>query len=207
MTFGNVLPAFSDCLDQYLSTYERFGTDPFTREQLHEGTEDGELDRLLDLSVAYGLLGFDGAAYHVRFEPNAPVTRWEDWAEGRAQSIRDEIADRSAGDGGDPGVPDAEPEQLVHAETAFASVVVDDTDDFEQVADSVATAVETNPRGSVVLRSAGDRADRVQRLADRLCDPEVVADSPLSRPLDKEYTDVVGRHKDELEFRLYLTRA
>lgn len=202
MTPANVLPEFDDCINLYLTAYEQYGTEPFTPDQLDVGSVD-EDQRLLELGVAYGFLEFDGTSYNVKCEPGASAERWQSVATARVMRIQRAIGNCSGiGDASDVG----DPEGLTFEGETFASAFVTESDNFNAIADTV-SSVSTNDHNGVVLRSPADLANEVQRFADCLCDPSEVSETPLSASLKKEYTDVVGDQKDDLEFRLFLSHS
>lgn len=201
MTIENVLPGFDDCIDLYLTVYDQYGTEPFTPDQLDLDLAADEFQRLLNFAVAYGLLAFDGTSYNIRCEPGAPADRWQSLATDRVTRIRRAIPNRARMD----TIPDAgDLEELTFEGETFTSAFVTELDDFDAVADTVAS-VASDDHDGVVLRSPADLANEVQRFADRLCDQSEVLKTPLSDPLQKEYSDVVGDDKDDLEFRLFLS--
>lgn len=198
MTDRDVRPRLAECVGLYRRAYERHGTDPFTAERL-DGRDDREL---LDLSVAYGLLAFDGEAYRVRCAPDATDDCWRSAMRDRADAIRRAVSDATAGDDG--GATDERAGSKVsHGGRTYTSVFVAPSDDFDAVVRAVGRAHRADGHG-VVLRSPGDYAGEVQRFADQLCDPAAVAETSLAEQFQKESSDVVGHDKDALEFRLFL---
>jgi hypothetical protein len=194
-----VRPRLEDCVDLYLAAHDRYGTDEFTAEQATAELAAAS-ERLLELAVAYGLVEYDGTAYRVARTPDADADRWTAALTDRADRLRRAITDRRAGrasTGRDAVTVPFEDRQ-------FASVFVGEDEGFEAVVDAVAS-LDVGDRDGVVLRSPGQNANAVQRIADRLCDatPE---GTPLAASFQKEGTDVVGADKNELEFRLFLTR-
>ncbi len=206
MTVGGTLPALDDCLDAYLTAYERFETESFFSEELPISGER-KTERVLELAVAYGLLEYDGDKYRVHVEPDAPAERWNAAATSRATAIRRRVTNRDTDERVDqPGDAERESEQLQREGRHYASVFIDEADRFETVARCVREAATTDGADGVVLRSTGQLANEVQQFADRLCQADGGAKTPLVEPFQKDDTDVEGDHKDELEFRLYLSR-
>lgn len=199
MTTANELPGFDGCIDMYLTAYEQHGTEPFTPDRLDLDLAADEYQRLLELAVAYGLLEFDGTSYNVRCEPDAPADRWQSVVTARMTRIQRAIPDRA---GTDERSDAGDTEELTYDGGSFAGVFVTESDDFDAVADTVASVPDDYD--GIVLRSPAALANEVQRFADRLCDQSEVSETPLSVPFEKESSDVVGDDKDDLEFRLVL---
>jgi len=196
---SDTLPAVEDCVDLYLRIHDHFGTATFTPERLADVTDhDGRsLTRLLALLVAYGLLDQREGRYRVRCAPDDGVDRWRAAAASRGERLYRLVARQESAT--DASTHD---DSLSHDGAAFASVYVDDTDDFDAVETALVDALTARPAcDGVVLRAAGDLAATVQRVADRLCDRGV--DSRHWR-FEKTATELVGVEKDHLEFRLFL---
>jgi hypothetical protein len=195
------LPRLEDCLELHAAAVERYGPETFTETRAKRELAGTPSQQLLALAVAYGLFEFDGDAYAVRVEPDEPERAWRTNAIDRAERIRTAAVDRAThGTEGTDGV-----RALTHDSKRFASVAVGEPADLEEILDRL-EGVPLEEYDGIVLRSPGERANAVQRLADRLCEPSVTDESDLSRPFQKEYTDVVGDDKNELEFRLFLER-
>lgn len=205
MPVTDTLPRLDDCLDAYLQAYEQFGTEPFVPEGLSVPAET-QPERTLEIAVAYGLLEYDGNEYRVRVAPNAPAERWNAAATSRATAIRRRVTSRDTDERVGQQDDENGRERLQRDGRYYASVFVDEQDGFEAVTDRVHKAVTTDDVDGVVLRSRGQLANEVQQFADRLCDQETVADRPSGDTFRKDDSDVEGDHKDELEFRLYLSR-
>ncbi|AGB35977.1 hypothetical protein [Natronococcus occultus] len=198
------LPGLEDVLELYAAALDRYGSEPFTLGQAQRELSSEASSRLLELGIAYGLFEFDGdrGAYAVRAEPDAPIEEWRSDAIDRAERLRAAALDRTSGtDHAEDGV-----ETLTHDSRQFASVAVDEDPTVEAVGERLA-ALPLEEYAGVALRSPGERASAVQRLADRLCESSVTDETSLERPFRKESTDVVGADKDELEFQLFLERA
>ncbi len=206
MATSSSLPAIDRCVDLYLTAYECFGDDPFSSTSIVDHwtsseSSDADLEQLLSLLVAYGLVErTDDDQYRVRCSPDDDVSRWNEQATSRAKTLHHEVT--MARDDG-RAATESEAESLEYDGESFASVFVTEGDDVDAVATTVANAFDSSdPVAGVVLRSSGDAAGHVQQLADSLCD----RDDPTgrSRTLEKESSDLVGEHKDDLEFRLFL---
>ncbi|NKE38002.1 hypothetical protein GWG54_19845 [Natronococcus sp. JC468] len=199
---AGALPRLEDALELYAAAVDRYGTDRFTAAQARRELSGETSAGLLELAVAYGLLEFDGDAYAVRIEPDAPIAEWRSGAIERAERLRAAAIDRTDGNGrAEEGV-----ETLTHGSRRFASVAVDDDPSLESVVERLA-ALPLEEFAGIVLRSPGERASAVQRLADRLCEPSITDETGLEERFRKEATDVVGADKNDLEFRLFLERT
>lgn len=192
------LPALDACVRLHATAHERFGTDPFAPDAIDDPDEgrDRPLSARLDLSVAYGLLDRTGdGRYRVRCPPDAPHERWRDRYEERADALYQRVARTDGAD------------RITHEGEQYRDVRVPDGTSLDPVADAVAASTpENGSAAGVVLRSSPEFADRVQRMADDLTDPSG-AGGDLPARYEKEGTDLVGDHKDSLEFRLFLRRA
>ncbi|ELY64037.1 hypothetical protein [Natronococcus jeotgali] len=198
------LPRLEGVLELYAAAVDRYGTDRFTAAQARRELPVDASSRLLELAVAYGLLEFDGDgdAYAVRIEPDAPIEEWRSSAIERAERLRTAAIDRTDGNGrAEDGV-----ETLTRGSRRFASVAVGDDPSLEPVVERLA-ALPLEEFAGVVLRSPGEGASAVQRLADRLCEPSITDETGLEGRFRKEATDVVGADKNDLEFRLFLERT
>lgn len=194
------LPYFDVCLDLYRIAYDQQGTDSFVPNELDWYHPEHERDRILDLAVAYSLLTTDGTVYSVTCKPDASAECWESVAEDRADRVKQAL---STPDGDKDS--DAGRQSLTYDGEEYASVRVEDGDNFAAVAEAVSDVRLDRWKG-VVLRSPGDYANEVQRFADRFEESTNVDNVPLSTPLRKEYSDVEGSSKDALEFRLFLSK-
>jgi hypothetical protein len=206
-----------DCLDLYLHTWELLGDQAFTPADLAERlverdrgieytTAEGRPERHLHLLVAYGLLGRTvDDRYRIRCAPDEDLETWQKRRAERTEAIyrnvRARRADRSTGDDG------SDAELLRRRGATFADVPVDDGVGFDELTERVAAGLENAPRvDGVVLRAPAELTGHVQRLADGLCDRPTGEDA--DRPaFEKATADVVGEHKDDLEYRLYLRAA
>lgn len=201
MTTTDHLPEFEACIRLYRRVYREHGSEPFTGDQIEADAFETDVSRLLDLSVAYGVIEFDGHSYRASVAPDATTERWRSALGTHSDRIRQAIEDvePETHDTGEPA------DELAHEGKRFGSVFVSKGDGFESVVDSIAN-VPSVERDGIVLRSAGEYANELQRLADRICATSG-ADGALEGDFQKEASDVVGRNKDELEFRLFLAYA
>lgn len=202
METETTLPHFDICLDLYRTAYDQHGTDPFTSDQLAWDSPRKDCSHILDLSVAYGLLAFDGTEYRLRGGPEADENQWGAVLEAHGHTVEQSLLD-TLGTAHGSDRTQSNSDGLTRDGRQFASVFVAESDDFDAVADTVGT-VDLTEWDGVVLRSPGDYANEVQRFADRLSDESVTAELPFSRSLRKETSDVAGTDKDSLEFRLYM---
>lgn len=206
MVTSTTLPAIEDCIELYLATEAAFGDDPFSVADL-TGTDidlsDSDLEELLTLLVAYGLVDRIDDRYRLRCVPNESISRWRERSAERAEALYRLIRDRRRTDRNTTNESDVE--LLERDGKSFVSVFVFERDDVESVATAAANALARNDSVTgIVLRSSGQRADHVQQLADRLCTTDVVERTRLESSFEKGFSDVVGDSKDALEFRLFL---
>lgn len=198
MTTTNHLPDFEACIRLYRRVYREHGSEPFTRDQIEADAFEADVSRLLDLSVAYGVIEFDGNSYRADVAPDATTERWRSALRAHSDRILQAVEDV------EPETRDTTEsvDELAHQDRRFGSVFVSEGDGFESVVDSV-ESVSSGDRDGIVLRSTGEYANELQRLADRICAASGPAEA-LEGNFQKETSDVAGRDKNELEFRLFL---
>lgn len=199
MASANRLPRLETCIDLYLAASDRYGSDSFTAEQLDRDVSIPDPRRTLELVIAYGLVVPDESAYRIAREPDASADAWESVARDRARLIREAIARRN--DDGEA----TETRVLTHEANEYVSVFVATSDDLDAIVERI-ESLPLKDYDGVVLRAPGNDANRIQRFADRFCD-STPSESPLSIPHQKEYSDVTGNAKTELEFQLYLKQC
>jgi hypothetical protein len=204
------LGALDGCLDQYRRAYEQFGTDPFDVSRLARDS-DGETDELehaLELLVAAGLVERTVRdRYRVRCTPEESVETWQEKAAPRLSLLHRRVQETSV-DRGSRSTDDTE--TLTRDDEHFFGVQVTPETDVESLVDTLTTTYDEETYDGVVLRTRGNRADVAQRLADRLEGDDAGradARNQFVGGFEKIHTDLVGDHKDALEFRLYLRRV
>jgi len=213
MTPSEQLPAIDACIDLYTRLYDRHGRAAFDPESLSRRSADGDeeppgdesLPRLLDLLVAYGLLDRTREGrYRVRCAPDERLDRWQARTATRVETLHGLVPRTTSGSPGrSPSGSGGGRETLRHAGDEFASVRVTGADDLDSVTIALREALAEAPSAvGVVLRSPGDLAADVQRLADELPSGVEVDDETWS--FEKATTDLVGEDKDHLDFRLFL---
>lgn len=200
MTTKNDLPELEACARLYRQAYREHGSERFTRDQLEESEFRTDITRLLDLSVAYGMIEFDGVSYRISVEPDAATERWRSTLQTHANRTLQALDDANINSHDTTRSTD----EIDLKNETFGSVFISESDDFDSVVDSVKTVISSGSDG-VVLRSGGEYANKVQRFADRLCTPSELSGIQGTIQFQKESSDVVGSNKDELEFRLFLT--
>lgn len=201
----STLGALEGCLDRYVRAYERFGTDAFDASRLATDAESAADEAASDLTLlaAAGLLERIGdGRYRVRCTPDESVDAWREklaprltLLHRRVREVRDATPTNGGGDDG-PG------ETLTYDGESFLGVSVSPETDRESLTDTLAAAYDDSHAG-VVLRVRADRATVAQRLADALEDGKLPDDAFDGR-FEKVHTNLVGAHKDALEFRLYM---
>ncbi len=217
MPAGDSLPAIDGCIELYLAIDDAFDTASFDLDDLDRAlsptgpdgvsSRDRERRRRLDLLVAYGLLTrTDDGAYRVRCVSDAGVAEWERKAAARARELHRRTRRRATAGRPSAGESSDRTPTVVHAGEEFRSVFVDGDTDFDSVVATLAARGDDAESAGVVFRAPGEAANRVQRLADRLCDDETAAETTLTDRFEKTHTDLVGEDKDALEFRLFLRK-
>ncbi|WP_124179679.1 hypothetical protein [Natrarchaeobius halalkaliphilus] len=230
MCSSTSLPRIDDCLELYLIVTDRHGTSTFTRDDINQYRHIEDVESLLELGVAYGLFAVDSSQYRIRCEPDASRADWQEATTERATTIQRTISNRlesmrgsgavngSVAATGSKTTVDSDTttdsvrtelqrddgrEVLQHESDRYTSVFVSESDGFDAVFEAL-VSVPVDDCAGVVLRAPGEYASHVQRFADRLCTNSIVDESSLSTSYRKEYSDVVGDDKNELEFRLFL---
>lgn len=202
------LPRLDECLSLYQTVWERFEEESFTvaklthREPADEPDAfdiDGDERRCsLDLLTAYGLLERDSTdRYRVRCRPGESLEDWRRKSESPLEIVHRELRYRR--DGASDG---HHADHLHHRGEHYVSVRLDEDVPTETAVETIVEATTRAPNASgVAVRSPAALAGRVQRLADRLCDADPTDGDTT---FEKVTANVVGEHKDALEYRLYL---
>jgi hypothetical protein len=85
------------------------------------------------------------------------------------------------------------------------SVPVDENTDKTDLASAVAKQMNRSSTfDGIVVRSPADQIGYIQQLADELCDTEGMSETDLSYHFEKVASNIRGKHKDDLEYHLYL---
>jgi len=199
MTDEDRLPALDECTELYLTAFEEFGTERFDADEITSEAATDDVERVLDLAVAYGLLDQMGEAYEIAVEPDAPQRRWTATIISRMDRIRNSIESAWNSSGGvtQQGL------DVVQDETTFASVFLPEGEGEAYLRRAMDETVSGETDG-FVLRTPATNASTLQRLADRLCSGEQRDQPTEYGRFEKESTDVIGSGKDSLEFRIYL---
>lgn len=214
MSPPETFPAIDACIDLYVTVHDRYGMDAFDPDDLSRRSctrDDGtnlpadtrSLTRRLDLLVAYGLLERrDDGRYRVRCAPEEGLDRWRIDATNRIEALYRRVH-RAMGTSGDDPDDGGGRAQLRHDGAVFAGIRVSKPGDLDSAPSTVRAVLDEHPEcAGIVFRSPGELAAEVQRFADELCDPS--AAMVKGRTFEKETTELVGDHKDDLEFRLFL---
>lgn len=201
---------FEECIELYLAIWQLFSNQTFSPDTLIQRlidhdyaieyiTGDNEPQKQLNLLAAAGLVSqLDEDQYRIRCPPNQGLEYWKDQQSSHIESIYQYIQrhqeERNT----------ASENRLQRHGATFESVFLTEQTDLSQLTAAVDDALEdASTVTGVVLRSPAELAHHVQQLADQLCDREHIA-SDNRGPLEKTTADVVGEHKDDLEYRLYL---
>jgi|GEM_PF-3431770 len=199
MTDEYTLPAWDDCIDLYLTVSDEIGERPFVASELPDDASVEQADRLLDLSVAYGLLEMEGDEYQIAVPPDAPERRWTATFLTRVDRIRRSIGHAR----GESTAVDDRPKAIRQDDHVYASIFVPAPEDEAFVRESIRHTSLAGTDG-VVLRTPAANASALQRIADEICSSDPPDDAIEQPGFEKETTDVVGAEKDALEFRLFL---
>lgn len=206
-----------DCLDLYLYTWKLFGDQTFTLAELTErlvkrnrgieyATGEGEPERHLDFLVAYGLLKrVDDDHYRIQCTPEEDLETWQKRQAARTETIyryvQRQRTNRSDENEGSDG------EVLRRYGMTLIDVPIDNEVGIADLTERVAAASQnTSNIDGVMLRASAELSGHVQQLADGLCDRERVPDAEYPA-FEKATADVVGEHKDDLEYQLYLRKT
>jgi hypothetical protein len=209
MTLPETFPQIENCIDLYLAIHDRYGTEMFHPDALagwldtHDSVDLPADVHFLDLLVAYGLLArhHDGR-YRVRCAPDEDLDRWRTKAAIRVESLYQRVH-RVTGSSPTGSTDEHGRERLQHDGEAFVSLRVTHPDDLDSTSATLRTVLDEHPECvGIVFRSPGELAAEVQRFTDGLCDLSMTATG--ERTFEKVTTELVGDHKDDLEFRLFL---
>lgn len=207
MATPNSLPAVDRCLRLYLTAFVVFGDNPFSPAELvnssaYRNATNADVDQLLDLLVAYGLVAAtDDGQYRIRCRPDEDVAQWRKRAAARGERLHELVEEERETHRFVTDESDQEP--LRYSDELYASLFIIERDTVETIVETVPDAFDSSRNVvGIVLRSPADTAGHVQRIADELCDKARGADRRYT--FEKEYSDVVGDHKNDLEFRLFL---
>lgn len=201
---------FEDCIELYLAIWQLFSDQSFSPDTLIQRLidhnyaieyirDDDEPQKHLNLLAAAGLVSrLDEEQYRIRCPPDQGLEYWKDQQISHIESIYQYIEHHQE----KQNTPSED--RLQRHGATFESVFLTERTDLSQLTAAVDNALEnTSTVTGVVLRSPAELAHHVQQLADHLCDREHMA-SVSRDPLEKTTADVVGEHKDDLEYRLYL---
>lgn len=206
---------FDDCLALYLHTWELLDDQAFTSAEVVERlvnhdrnieyiTQEDEPERHLNLLVAYGLLDrMDDGRYRIRCAPDDDLESWQERQAIRTEAIYQYVQRQQA----DRPMTGERSDHLQRHGATFTDVFIDAEIGFAELIAQIAASMEdTSDIDGVVLRAPAELTGHVQQLADDLCDREGTDDADRG-PFEKITADVVGEHKDDLEYRLYLREA
>lgn len=214
------LPRIDRCTELYLDVWDLFGERSFEPDEVarrlieHERdvaalTGSDEPRRGLDLLVAYGLLERDDERYRVRCRPNENVEDWHRDVRPQLEAVHRRVGrlQRRRRDGPDSENEPGEGPVVRREGDTYVAIDVEEDAPFLEIAANVTESATRQPdTAGVALCAPADLAGAVQQLADRLCSADAMAE--VGRPrFEKVTSDVVGEHKDDLEYRLYLRRV
>lgn len=218
MSSADSLPQLDACVALYLDVWELFGKQSFTPTDLSRRVvnEVRTIDAVtgqngpetnLDLLVAYGLLACDGEdRYRILCTPKESIEEWQRKRLSQLETLRQRIdrQQRQPGYGVDGSEDDGEADLLLREGAAYVSVRVDEGGTLEAVAADMREQLDRNPDVTgIALRCPAILTRRVQKLADYLCADDATVKTGVGR-FEKVNSAVVGAHKDDLEYRLFL---
>lgn len=173
----------------------------------HEDDVQREKDpkQALNRLVAYGLLRrTDDDRYKIHCKPGDSVAEWHAKIRSRVEAIHQRIHNTEQYESHRSTVGERKNILRHNGNTYFGVSASEDT----EFRDLVKTLKELLERGTahagVVLRAPATEAAKVQGTADRLYDPNEMAELSCPFCFEKEYSEVVGENKDTLEYRLFL---
>lgn len=216
MASDDSLPNIGECATLFHQVCRTFTDEWFTVEELckllrqekndERSHEANDLDDFLDLLVAYGLLQRDAKhRYRIRCRPGESATEWHANVEPQIEAIHRHIhtSERS----GRTLVTSDKPKDVIpHKEETYLGIFIGEDTEFQELVTVLTELLKQDlDRASIVLRSNANEAATLQGIADRLHDPDVMAEKGCPYRFEKEDTEVVGEHKDDLEYRLFLT--
>ena len=199
MTFSGILPRIKQCAELYRQIFETHGTDTFQRatiaESLQHDITDSRVREDIHLLAAYGVIKkVDHDTYQLCCHPDEDVDQWQSQIDGQIAEIHNYITNNDTHT--HTAIRPME-EPVSRNDDSFRSIFITCEANIQDHTDIVNKLVRQSlvMTDGVVLRSAPTMSTTVQRIAD------VVSDNASVEKCD---TDVVGKSKDELEFRLFL---
>lgn len=215
---GEPLPKAAACIETYTDVWAEFGASDFDLDDLvgrlierdsHDRPSRSDLQARLDLLVASGLLRWDGRErFQVWCKPDESVADWNAKVAPRIEEVHDRVREAMARRDRPGTSATSEEELLEYGGETYASTFVDvERPAFDEQLAAVVDALDSESAhelAGVVFRTPGDNAAPVQRLADRFCDADAVAELSCPYRFEKETSSVVGNDTDHLEYRLFL---
>lgn len=208
-------PDIEECAALYLDVWELFETRAFEPGELAERlvehdreiahiTGDDEPERHLDVLVEYGLVTRDDGQYRIRCTPEEDVETWRETLQAPPEAIYRLVQrtkrqrEKGSSDGDEWDVLERNRERFV---SVYATR---ETDVMDLISAAVERLGEPPQYDGIVVRTPAIHTGHVQRLADDLCDADVMAETGVPYHFEKITSNVRGEHKDALEYRLYL---
>lgn len=222
MTSEPSLPRVDVCAELYVDVWDLFGEQPFDPDDLSRRLAEYERDiclitgsdepeRHLDLLAAYGLLERnDDGRYWIRCPPDESVERWHQALRPQLETVHEWVHRLKRRRTDDPDSDENGTEDAIVARRngkPYASIDLDEDATFRAIVPELTESIDRHPDvAGVTLRSPAALTGDVQQLADRLCSAETMAEIDCPR-FEKVTSEVVGEHKNNLEYRLYLRPA
>ena len=199
MTFSGILPRIKQCAELYQRIFEMHGTDAFQRativESLQHDVASSRVREDIHLLTAYGVMKkTDHDTYQLCCHPDEDVDQWQSQIDGQVAEMHNYMINNDART--HTAIRPME-EPVSRNDDSFRSILITceaNIQDHTDIANKLVKQSLVMTDGAV-LRSAPTMSTTVQRIAD------VVSEDA---PVEKCDTDVVGKSKDELEFRLFM---
>ncbi|WP_435079586.1 hypothetical protein [Halococcus sp. AFM35] len=164
-----------------------------------------EAKRHLDMLVEYGLVNHDDEQYWIHCLPGEDLSAWRERARSPEAIYR--LVQQAKQQRERESTP-ASPETFEYEDEEFVSVPADENTDKTDLASVVARQMNRSSAfDGIVVRSPADQIGYIQQLADELCDAEAMSEVDLPYCFEKVASNIRGKHKDDLEYHLYLRSA
>lgn len=216
MASTNSLPRIDSCIALYLEAWALFDEQSFTSAELSRRIVEQDQDTSaitgtnepaghLDLLAAYGLLRRDEEGrYRVHCTPAESAEEWGRKRRPQLETLRKRVTNQQEQRLDESERTDGRADLLRHEGAAYVSIDVEEGDPFKAVVEAVTEQLNGayTARG-IALCCPAAQAGEVQQFADRFCDSASTSESDVGE-FEKVTSEVVGEHKDALEYRLYL---
>ena len=216
MASTNSFPRIDSCIALYIEAWALFDEQWFTSAELSHRTVDQGRDTStitgtnepadhLDLLVAYGLLRRDEEGrYRVHCTPAESAEEWGRKRRPQLETLRERVTNQQEQRTSETERNDGRTDLLRHEGAVYVSIDIEEGDPFRAVVEDVTGQLNGSYNASgIALCCPAAQAGEVQQFADRLCDSASTSGSDVGE-FEKVTSEVIGEHKDALEYRLYL---